>query len=195
MEALGKLLIPVLAYGFVLLVTLLDILFRKDLTSQTKLKWFAIALIPFLGSLIYARSTKRKVVLIFTIIAIIALLGFYVGKYYMRNQPGRDVRKEQGIGITADSLYKAYATNEAMADSLYTNKAIEVSGEVLGVSKDDNNQTSVELKTSDSSVTVNCKFKVDPGEIKQGNTITFKGICTGYLMVSIPIIEGVIIKK
>jgi len=195
MEALGKLLIPVLAYGFVLLVTLVDLFLRKDLTSQAKLKWFLIALIPFLGSLTYALSTRRKLVLTFIILAAVGLIGFYAAKYYMRNQPGRDVTKEQGIGITADSLYKAYSSNEALADSLYTNKAIEVSGEVLGVSKDDNNQTSVELKTSDSSVTVNCKFKVDPGEIKPGNTITFKGICTGFLMVSIPIIEGVIIKK
>jgi hypothetical protein len=51
------------------------------------------------------------------------------------------------------------------------------------------------LKTSDSAVTVNCKFKEDPGEIKPGSTITFKGRCTGFLMVSIPIIEGLIVKK
>lgn len=129
---------------------------------------------------------------------VVVLLGFGIMKgyvYYLNNKPHRDVKKEQGIGITADSLYKAYSTNETLADSLYTNKAIQVSGEVLKVSKDDNNQISVELKTSDSTVTVNCKFKENPGEIKPGNTITFKGICTGFLMVSIPIIEGVIIKK
>lgn len=129
---------------------------------------------------------------------VVVLLGFGIMKgyvYYLNNKPHRDVKNEQGIGITADSLYKAYSTNETLADSLYTNKAIQVSGEVLKVSKDDNNQISVELKTSDSTVTVNCKFKEDPGEIKPGNTITFKGICTGFLMVSIPIIEGVIIKK
>lgn len=131
-------------------------------------------------------------------IVVVVLLGFGIMKgylYYLNNKPHRDVAKEQGIGITADSLYKAYSTNESVADSLYTNKAIEVSGEVMKVTKDDNNQTSVELKTSDSAVTVNCKFKDDPGEIKEGSTITFKGICTGFLMVSIPIIEGVIVKK
>jgi hypothetical protein len=126
---------------------------------------------------------------------VVGLIAFYGAKYYMTHKPGRDVTKEQGIGITADSLYKAYATNETAADTLYSNKAIQVTGEVLKVSKDDNNQTSVELKTSDSSVTVNCKFKSDPGEIKLGSIITFKGICTGFLMVSIPIIEGVIIKN
>ena len=110
---------------------------------------------------------------------VVVLLGFGIMKgyvYYLNNKPHRDVKKEQGIGITADSLYKAYSTNETLADSLYTNKAIQVSGEVLKVSKDDNNQISVELKTSDSTVTVNCKFKENPGEIKPGNTITFKGI-------------------
>jgi hypothetical protein len=195
MEALGQLLIPVIIYSLLLLVTIIDLLVRKDMSTKSKLGWFVVSLVPIIGSLIYAASTRRRFILVCAVLAVIGLITFYGAKYYMTHKPARDVTKEQGIGITADSLYKAYATNETMADSLYTNKAIQVTGEVLKVSKDDNNQTSVELKTSDSSVTVNCKFKTDPGEIKAGNSITFKGICTGFLMVSIPIIEGVIIKK
>lgn len=128
----------------------------------------------------------------------LALLGFGFVKgylYYLNNKPHRDVTKEQGIGITADSLYRSYAQDEQKANALYTDKAVEVTGQVIAVSKDENNITSVELSTSDSSVTVNCKFKEDPGTIQQGSTITFKGKCTGFLLVSIPIIEGVLIKK
>jgi len=131
-------------------------------------------------------------------LVVLALLGFGIMKgyvYYLKKKPHRDVTKEQGIGITADSLYRAYATDEQKANSLYTDKAIEVTGQVLAVSKDENNITSVELKTYDSSVTVNCKFKEDPGVIQPGNLITFKGKCTGFLLVSIPIIEGVLIRK
>jgi hypothetical protein len=115
--------------------------------------------------------------------------------YYLNNKPHRDVKKEQGIEVTAEQLFKAYTTNEAHADTLYNNKAIQVSGVVKSVTKDDANMTSVELATSDPEVTINCKFKDDPGEIKTGSTITFKGICTGFLLTSIPINEGVIIKK
>jgi hypothetical protein len=195
MEALGQLLIPVIIYALLLLVTVIDLLVRKDLKVKAKFGWFLISLIPILGSLIYGASTKRRFILICAVLAVVGLIAFYGAKYYMTHKPGRDVTKEQGIGITADSLYKAYATNETAADSLYSDKAIQVTGEVLQVSKDEGNFTSVELKTSDSAVTVNCKFKEDPGEIKPGGTITFKGRCTGFLMVSIPIIEGVIIKK
>lgn len=140
----------------------------------------------------------RKWLKILLWLGVVALLGFGIAKgylHYLKNKPHRDVTKEQGIGITADSLYRAYITDEKRADTLYGNKAIQVTGEVINVSKDDNNFVSVELKTPDPAITVNCKFKEDPGAIKAGDTITFKGICTGFLMVSIPIIEGVIVKK
>jgi len=135
-----------------------------------------------------------KILKIILILAVLGIAGFFGTKWYLRSVPARDVTREQGIELTTDQLLTAYTTNEQLADSLYTNKAIQITGEVIKAGKEEG-QTSVELKTSDPNVKVNCKFKDDPGTINPGSTITFKGICTGFLMVSIPIIEGVIVKK
>jgi hypothetical protein len=53
----------------------------------------------------------------------------------------------------------------------------------------------VDFKTSDPLVMINCTFKEDPGTLQPGQTITFKGICTGYIPdMNVVINEGVLVK-
>jgi len=128
---------------------------------------------------------------------VIGLLGFGIMKgylYYLKNKPHRDVTKEQGISVTAEQIFTDFSTNEAVANQKYLNKAIEVTGEVAEVKKNQDNNTVVVLKTSDPIFGVNCTFKEDPGNIQAGNQITFKGICTGFIS-DVVINEGVLVKK
>lgn len=128
---------------------------------------------------------------------VIALLGFGIMRgylYYLKNKPHRDVTKEQGIIVTADQIFTEFTTNEAAANQKYLNKAIEVTGEVGEVKKNQDNNTVVVLKTSDPIFGVNCTFKEDPGAVQAGNQVTFKGICTGFIS-DVVINEGVLIKK
>jgi hypothetical protein len=195
MEALGILLIPVLAFGFLFLVTIIDLFTRKDLAINTKLLWLVVLLlVPFLGIIIYCFYYKRRFVITALIITALGLVGFYGFKYYLKNKPHRDVTKEQGIIVTADTLFNHFTTNEAAANQKYLNKAIEVTGEVAEVKKNQDSNTVVVLKTSDPIFGVNCTFKEDPGAIQPGNTITFKGICTGFIS-DVVINEGVLVKK
>jgi hypothetical protein len=130
------------------------------------------------------------------LIACLLIFGIVKGYvYYLNNKPHRDVKTEHGLEVTADQLFTAYSSNEDSANKLYLDSAIQVTGVVKSFSRDENQQAGVELATPDPEGTINCKFKEDPGEIKTGTTITFKGICTGFLMGTVPIIEGVIIKK
>jgi hypothetical protein len=131
----------------------------------------------------------------FTIIVVflaIAAGGFYATKWYLRSKPKRDVTKETAVTITAQTLWDAYNTNEVAADSLYGNKAVQVSGVVKKISQNQDGNTVVLLETGDPIFGVNCTFKETPNNISEGSTISFKGICTGFLS-SVTIKDGVLI--
>jgi hypothetical protein len=137
-------------------------------------------------------KTWLKIVLIVIGIGIIS--GGIVA-YKIFTKPHRDVSAEKTVTLTAQGLYDAFRTNEANANQLYLDKAIELSGEVLEVSTNQDGKTVVNFKTNDPLFVINCTFKTNPVELKPGTTITFKGICTGYIPdANVVINEGVLVK-
>ena len=132
----------------------------------------------------------KKILIILTVL-IVAGIGYGL---YVWNKPHRDVKDEKGILVTAAAIFDSFAVNETRANTLYLNKAIQVTGEVAEVKKNQEGQTVLYLKTSDPLFGVNCTFKEDPGSLEKGTTITFKGICTGYLS-DVIINQGIIIKE
>lgn len=132
------------------------------------------------------------------VLLIVLLIGLVAGAgvvYYVYNKPHRDVTKEEGVTMTAQALYDAFHTNEAEANKLYLDKAIVLTGEVADVSTNQDGKQVVNFKTSDPLVVINCTFKENPGELKPGQTISFKGICTGYIPdANVVINEGVLVK-
>lgn len=131
----------------------------------------------------------------FTIVILflaIAVTGFYATKWYLRNKPKRDVTKETAVTITAQTLWDAYNSNEVTADSVYGNKAVQVSGVVKKISQNQDGNFVVLLETGDPIFGVNCTFKETPANITAGQTINFKGICTGFIS-SVTIKDGVLI--
>jgi len=135
------------------------------------------------------RNRKK---IFFSIIILIIIAGLSYA-YYIWNKPARDVTKEKGIQITAVAIFDSFSTNEQAANKLFLDKAVEVTGTVSSVKKNQAGQTVVYLSSSDPVFGVNCTFKQDPGTITNGSTITFKGICTGYLS-DVVLNEGIIIK-
>jgi hypothetical protein len=135
-------------------------------------------------------QNKKSIILILLVAIILAVAGY---AYYVWNKPARDVAKEKGIQITAVAIFDSFSNNESSADSQFLNKAIEVTGTVSDVKKNQAGKTVVYLKSDDPIFGVNCTFKQDPGPITKGSTITFKGICTGYLS-DVVINEGIMIK-
>lgn len=137
----------------------------------------------------------RKWVKIVLVIAVLGLLGASAVVYYVYNKPHRDVSKEKGVQLSAQNLYDAFRTNEAGANKLYLDKAIELTGEVGNVSTNQDGKVVVDFKTNDPMVVINCTFKENPGSLQPGQTITFKGICTGYIPdANVVINEGVLVK-
>ncbi|HXL55923.1 MAG TPA: hypothetical protein VN958_06690 [Chitinophagaceae bacterium] len=136
---------------------------------------------------------KSRKKIIFSVIALIILAGVGYG-LYVWNMPARDVSKEEGIEITASAIFDSFSTNEGRANMLYLNKAIQVTGEIAEIKKNQAGEIVVYLKSGDPVFGVNCTFKNDPGPLQKNSTITFKGICTGYLS-DVIINQGIIVKK
>lgn len=133
-----------------------------------------------------------KTLIIILVIGIVAA-GITVYKIY--NKQHRDVTEEQGLQLSAQKLFTAFKANEAEANKLYLNKAIEMTGEVGEVITNQDGNIVVNFKTNDPFVVINCTFKINPGKLTIGQIITFKGICTGYIPdANVVINEGILVK-
>lgn len=135
-------------------------------------------------------TTGKKYFLAIIVVVAASCLAY---AYYIWNEPARDVSNEKALTITATALFDSFTSNEQSANAQYLNKAIEVTGIVTNVKKNQAGETVVYLQSDDPVFGVNCTFKEYPGTIQKGNTITFKGICTGYLS-DVILNEGILIK-
>ncbi|MFZ6025885.1 MAG: OB-fold protein [Bacteroidota bacterium] len=180
----------------VLILALIQIFRRTDLESNTRILWLiAILLFPFLGLLVYilANFKQAKNLLWVGLIGITLSVGLTV--YFVYAREHRDVTTEKGIQVTAQQLFEAFAADETKANTLYLDKAIEITGEVVNVSTNQDGNIVVDFKTNDPFFVINCTFKTNPGTLKAGDNITFKGICTGYIPdANVVINEGVLVK-
>ena len=136
-------------------------------------------------------KNSRKKILLGTGMIFLLLVAFGLFEYY---KPTRDVKEEEGIKITAEAIFDSFTVNENRANQAYLNKAIEVSGIVTDIKKNQEGKAVVYLKTSDPLFGVNCTFKENPDSVIPGSSITFKGICTGYIS-DVVINQGIIVKK
>ena len=134
----------------------------------------------------------KKIILTIIVLGILTAGAVVLYVYF---KPHRDVATEKGVQLTAQQLFDAFKVNEADANAKYLDKAIELRGEVADITTNQDGNTVVNFKTNDPLFVINCTFKTKPGELKPGQTITFKGICTGYIPdANVVINEGVLIK-
>src|ERR1044072_7096171 len=119
-------------------------------------------------------QSRKKIVLTIILFIVIAGIGY---AFYIWNKPQRNVANEKGIQITAVAIFDSFSNNEQAANASFLNKAVEVTGTVSDIKKNQAGETVVYLKSADPVFGVNCTFKQDPGAIKKESTITFKGIC------------------
>ena len=137
----------------------------------------------------------RKWLKIVLIAGVICLVVGSIATWWIFNKPHRDVSNEQGVQLSAQKLFDAFRTNEDAANKLYLDKAIQLTGEVAEVTTNQDGNVVVNFKTNDPLFVINCTFKTNPGTLKPGQTITFKGICTGYIPdANVVINEGVLVK-
>lgn len=126
-------------------------------------------------------SIKNKIIIAIALIAAIAF-GIYYYVFVYSSQHRRQVQSEIGIVITSDSLVAKYQADEKLANSLYLNKAVVVTGNLLSIDKNQEGKTTLVIGRSDSFSNVSVTMiSTAPIAQKVGESITIKGLCTGAL--------------
>jgi hypothetical protein len=136
-------------------------------------------------------STKNKIIIAIALIAAIAFSIYYYVFVYS-SQHRRQVQSETGIVITSDSLVAKYQADEKLANSLYLNKAVVVTGILLSIDKNQEGKSTLVLGRADSFSNVSVTMiSTAPVTQKVGESITIKGLCTGALS-DVVITDGVV---
>ena len=132
-----------------------------------------------------------KLIYAIAVVAITALGGYYYVFVYSKTHH-RNVQSEKGIVIQADSLSAAYQANEKNANALYLNKAVEISGTIVSIDKNQEGKITLIIGSADSFSNVSVTLiSTSPLTQKIGETITIKGVCTGALS-DVIVTEGVV---
>jgi hypothetical protein len=132
-----------------------------------------------------------KLIYAIAVVAITALGGYYYVFVYSKTHH-RNVQSEKGIVIQADSLSAAYQADEKNANVLYLNKAVEISGTILSIDKNQEGKITLIIGRADSFSNVSVTLiSTAPITQKVGEAITIKGVCTGALS-DVIVTEGVV---
>lgn len=124
----------------------------------------------------------KKIILVIIVLGIVGALIVYK----MYNKPHVDITETSAdITISANKIMQDFSSDETTANTRYLDKIIQVKG-IVSETKIENEIGIISLKTNDDFGSVQCYLSEEAtykiSELKEGQTITVKGICTGYLM-------------
>ena len=127
--------------------------------------------------------TMKKKILIATVIAILSGVGFGV---YIFNKPHQSIANETpAFQLDAAALVSDYDKDEKSANAKYLGKIIEVKGVIAEKLKDKNGNINVTLQGPELAG-IGCEFEPKAqgslSNLKEGQEVKIKGICTGVLM-------------
>ena len=128
------------------------------------------------------KGRKFKITIGFFLTVIIGL----IASLYYYNKPHVNVEKSNAVySLTAQNLIKEYQENEKNTNEKYTERVIQIEGDVYDISTLRGN-TVVTLKDSVSESSIICHMQAEDNKrvlsLKKGARVTIKGVCTGYLL-------------
>jgi hypothetical protein len=123
-------------------------------------------------------TAKTKKTIVATVL-ILALAAGGIG-YYMYNKPHKNVQSANAVKVAGPDLYAAFVKDSAAANKTYTDKVLEISGEVVKSELDQQQNVFVHLKAGDDGSIINCSMEEKTAPFKIGDKIALKGICDGY---------------
>ena len=98
----------------------------------------------------------------------------------------------EAVNITGEILSKEYSENEKVADAMYLNKAIEVSGTVSQIDKNLDGGTMIILQSADSLTGIQCSMREKGISVNKGLTVVIRGICSGSGITGISLTDCVL---
>jgi len=120
---------------------------------------------------------KKSIVIVVLILCLSAAWVIY----RMYNKPHRDPLAEASIKISATELFQNYENDETTANGHYLDKVLEVSGKIAEITTNQELIPIVVLETDNPMFGVRCTMENPIVNAQVGDSVTIKGICTGYL--------------
>ncbi|NVO19263.1 MAG: hypothetical protein HXX13_06150 [Bacteroidetes bacterium] len=130
----------------------------------------------------------KKWIMIIVILAVVGVIAaFLVNKFYI-NKPHADIEHATpAYTMTANELWKQFNSNLKLADSLYTGKVIEVTGNMNKLEKADTVEYAVFVMEQDSMFgdkSIRCEllqnYFEEASKIAIGSSVKVKGFCNGF---------------
>src|SRR3954470_23254017 len=134
---------------------------------------------------------KKKWPFVLMFVGALALIGACIG-IYLWNKPPAKVEDSKGIRISAAELCKQFGANETAANQKYLNKAVEVTGVVGEISKNQDGATAVILQSGDPDAGVQCTMREKNVTLDSGKTVTLKGFCSGNTMFDVLLTDCIV---
>ncbi len=127
--------------------------------------------------------SMKKLMIILAGIAILTGAGY---GYYLYNKPHQSIADEApAFSINVNKIINDYEADEKKANELYLGKIVEVSGLISEKTLDSKGNYSIILQGPDLAG-VSCEFEPNAQNsltnLKEGQEVKIKGICTGILM-------------
>jgi len=124
-------------------------------------------------------------------ILFLAVMGGYA-IYYLWNKPHKRVENMDAININGETLSKEYNENEKVADSMYLNKAIEISGIVGQIDKNLDGGTMIILQSADSLTGIQCSMREKAISVNKGLKVVIRGLCSGNGITGVSLTDCVL---
>lgn len=127
---------------------------------------------------------KQKTIALAGILLVLSAIGIISWNQLNKRHPSTENLKTD-YSVTATTLLREYSEQEAAANKKYSDKILEIDGEVLRVEATDSTKK-ITLGEWYSLTGVICEFSPEQKEyvkkIEPGHHIRVKGVCTGMLM-------------
>lgn len=129
---------------------------------------------------------KKKTLKVFGIITLIGIVIAAGIAFYMFNMPHRDVQSTKtDYSLTSTQLVNEYLSNADTANEKYLqeegdSKILAVTGTIMSISEDQNNQKVILLREKTGKAGVSCTFTEKTNNhtksLQIGQTVTIKGV-------------------
>jgi hypothetical protein len=114
-------------------------------------------------------------------IVITGLLGIAWGAWLIFFKPHKSVDNASLVLVAADSLFLQYQRDEVAANLIYLDKALEVSGKVISVTKNQVGQQVIILDSGDPMGGIACTLSEPVNGLMNGQAVRVRGFCSGFL--------------
>ena len=127
---------------------------------------------------------SKSIKAIALIIAVISIIGIsYLAYLYF--EPTKEIATQKtDLHLTEEILINDFIKSDKIADSLYKNKIVELTGKVKKIEAQDTISTLVFDNGGNFIIIANClsSIKTELKQLKVGSNITVKGIYSGYII-------------